>query len=371
VPDVLIYADTVRSPELRHEIPLSIPDPLLYLERNGARHVVTHSLELPRLRSLEGLVVHAQEDFGADELRRSGRDQYEIRDEIIARACGELGISQAVVPAAFPLDVADALRANGVGVSVDRELFDRRRRVKAGAELEGMRRAQRAAEEGMETARTMLKAALGGSTPITVEEIKAAIMQRFLELGASADELIVSHGPQSAIGHDAGSGEILRDEPVVIDLFPRDNESGVYADMTRTFVFGEPTDELREWHGLCKEALDRALGEIRAGVTGRSVFDGTCEIFEAAGYPTPRKKKEGVPLEEGFMHSLGHGVGLEVHEAPLLGLLGTDPLVAGDAVSVEPGLYRPGYGGLRLEDLVVVTDDGCENLTDFPYELTL
>jgi Xaa-Pro aminopeptidase len=371
VPDVLIYADTVRSPELRHEIPLSVPDPFLYVERNGTRHVVTHSLELPRLRSLAGLEVHALEDFGADELRRSGLDQYEVRDEIIGRACAEFGISQAVVPADFPLDVADALRANGIDISVDRELFEWRRRVKGGAELEGMRRAQRAAEAGMEAARVMLRAALAGSSTITVEEIKAAILQRFLDLGASADELIVSHGPQSAIGHDAGSGEILRDEPVVIDLFPHDNASGVYADMTRTFVFGEPSDELRHWYGLCKRALDRALGEIRAGVTGRSVFDGTCEIFEAAGFATPRKKEDGVPLEEGFIHSLGHGVGLEVHEAPSLGLLGTDPLVAGDAVSVEPGLYRPGYGGLRLEDLVLVTDDGCENLTDFPYDLEL
>ncbi len=371
MPDVLIYADTVRSPELRHEIPLSVPDPFLYIERNGTKHVVTHSLELPRLRVLDGLEVHPREDYGLDELMRSGSDQYEIRDEIIARACRELGVSQAVVPGSFPLDVADALRANGIEVGIDRELFDRRRRVKSGAELEGMRRAQRAAEAGMEAARAMLADALAGGKTITVEEVKAAILRRFLDLGASADELIVSHGPQSAIGHEAGFGEILRDEPIVIDLFPYDNESGVYADMTRTFVFGEPSDELNEWYGLCKQALDRALGEIRAGVTGRSVFEGTCEIFEAAGYPTPRKKEEGVPLENGFIHSLGHGVGLEVHEAPSLGLLGTDPLVAGDAVSVEPGLYRPGYGGLRLEDLVIVTDDGCENLTDFPYELTL
>ena len=371
MPDVLIYADTVRSPELRHEIPLSVPDPFLYIERNGSRHVITHSLELPRLRALEGVDVRAHEEFGLDELVRSGRDQYSIRDEIVLRACRELGVSQVAVPPSFPLDVADALRANGVVVSPDPQLFEQRRRAKNEAELAGMRRAQRAAEAGMETARELMRAALARGSAITVEAIKAAILARFLDLNASADELIVSHGAQSAIGHDGGSGEIGRDEPVVIDLFPRDNESGVYADMTRTFVFGEPSDELREWYRLCKEALERALGEVRAGVTGRSLFDGTCEIFEAAGYPTPRKKEEGVPLEEGFIHSLGHGVGLEIHEAPSLGLLGTDPLVAGDAVSVEPGLYRPGYGGLRLEDLVIVTDDGCDNLTDFPYELTL
>ena len=116
-------------------------------------------------------------------------------------------------------------------------------------------------------------------------------------------------------------------------------------------MFGEPSDELREWYELCKQALDRALGEIKAG-TGRSVFEGTCEVFEAAGCATPRKKRRACRSKR-FIHSLGHGVGLEVHEAPSLGLLGTDPLVAGDAVSVEPGLYRPGFGGLRLEDLVV------------------
>jgi Xaa-Pro aminopeptidase len=361
-----MYADTVRSPELRHEIPLTIPDAFFYAERNGRRHAVVHSLELPRVRGIEGLVVHPREDFGFDELLAQGLDQYAIRDEVLARACRELGVASAVVPAAFPLDVADALRGNGVELTVDRELFDRRRRSKSEAELEGIRRAQRAAEAGMDVARELFRR----GAPVEVERVKAAIGQRFIELGCAADELIVSHGPQAAIGHHMGDGTIEEGEPIVIDVWPRDNESGCYADMTRSFVIGEPDETLREWHRLCKEALDRALGDLRAGVTGRSVFEGTCDIFEAAGYTTPRSKQPGQPLEEGFIHSLGHGVGLEVHEQPSLGLLGTDPLVAGDVVSVEPGLYRPGYGGLRLEDLVVVTEDGCENLTDYPYELT-
>lgn len=366
MPDVLIYADTVRSPELRHEVPLTIPDPFLYAERDGGRHVVVHSLELPRVRGLDGLVVHPREAFGYDELLAEGLDQYAIRDRVLERVCRELGIERAVVPATFPLDVADSLRRDGFELTVDRDLFDRRRRSKSDAEIAGIRRAQRAAEAGMDAARGLFRT----GAPVEVDAVKAAIARRFIELGCSADEFIVSHGPQAAIGHHAGDGTIQAGEPIVIDVWPRDNESGCYADMTRTFVIGEPDETMREWFGLCKQALDRALRDLRAGVTGRSVFDGTCDILEAAGYTTPRTKPPGEPLEEGFIHSLGHGVGLEVHEEPLLGLLGTDPLVAGDVVSVEPGLYRPGYGGLRLEDLVLVTGDGCENLTDYPYELT-
>jgi len=363
VSDVLIYADSVRSPELRHEVPISITDPFLYLERNGSRHVVIGSLELPRARELPGLEVHSLEEFGNDELVRSGRSRREIRDELHARVCEALGVRRATVPGGFPLEVADALRGRGVELVADPELFERRRRVKNDDELAGIRRAQKAAEAGMDAARELLR-----SGPVTVERVKSAIEDRFSAHDCTADEFIVSHGWQSAIGHHAGDGEIAAGEPIVIDLWPRDRASGCHADMTRTYVIGEPDDEVREWHRLCKEALDRALREIRAGVTGRSVYDGTCEIFEREGYTTQRTKEEGKPLEEGFFHSLGHGVGLEVHEAPSLGLLGEE-LVAGDVVSVEPGLYRPGYGGCRLEDLVLVTEDGCENLTDFPYDL--
>jgi Xaa-Pro aminopeptidase len=363
--DVLIYGDTVRSPELRHEIPLAVPDPFLYAERDGERHVVVHSLELPRVRGLDGLVVHPREEFGWDDLVAQGLDQYAARDEVLARACRQLEIEHAAVPATFPLDVADTLRGRGITLAVERDLFDGRRRAKSDAELAGIRRAQRAAEAGMDAARALFRQ----GAPVDVERVKAAIAQRFVELGCAADEFIVSHGPQAAIGHHMGDGAIQEGEPIVIDLWPRDNESGCYADMTRTFVVGDPDDGLVEWHRLCKQALERALSDVRAGVTGRSVFDGTCDVFESAGYKTPRSKTPGEPLEEGFIHSLGHGVGLEVHEEPSLGLLGTDPLVTGDVVSLEPGLYRPGYGGLRLEDLVLVTDDGCENLTDYPYEL--
>jgi Xaa-Pro aminopeptidase len=205
--------------------------------------------------------------------------------------------------------------------------------------------------------------------PLTSERIKAAISAAFTANNATADEFVVSHGPQAAIGHHMGEGPIRVGEAVVIDLWPRDNESSCYADMTRTFCVGEPSEQLREWHRLVKEALDRTAAALKPGATGRAVYDVSCDVFEQADYPTQRTKTAGETLGDGFFHALGHGVGLEVHEAPYLGLSGKNELVAGDVVTLEPGLYEQGVGGCRLEDLLVITEDGAENLTSFPYDL--
>jgi Xaa-Pro aminopeptidase len=376
VPDVLIHGDTIRSPELRHEVPVAIPDPLLYAERNGDRHVVVGSFEVPRVEALgAALEVHAPEQFGMDELLAGGMRRWEADLEVHLRAVQKLGITSAVVPATFPLELAQHLAANGIEVTSARELFTERRRMKNEAELAGIRRAQRAAEAGMQAAVALLRRAeadgeavrLDGEA-LTCERIKADVEAAFSANDCSAEEFIVSHGPQTAIGHEAGSGPIAASEPIVLDLFPRDRASGCYADMTRTFVVGTVPEELREFHTLAREALDRALAAIRPGVTGEELNRLVCEFFDEHGQPTLLTKEPGTVLADGFFHSLGHGVGLEVHEAPGLGRSGV-ALVAGDVLAVEPGLYRSGYGGVRLEDLVLVTEDGCENLTDFPYEL--
>ena len=186
--------------------------------------------------------------------------------------------------------------------------------------------------------------------------------------GALADESIVAHGAQAAVGHDPGSGPIAPGEAVVLDVWPSDRASGCFADMTRTFVVGEPPAELRAWHALCREALERVVAAVRPEVSGRELFALACEVFETHGHPTQRTKPPGAALTEGFFHALGHGVGLEPHEAPYLGRAG-EPLVAGDVLAIEPGLYRRGFGGVRLEDLVRVTDDGAQLLTRFPYGL--
>ena len=376
VTDVLIYADSIRSPEMRHEVPLPVPDPFLYAERNGERHVVVSSFEVDRVKAVAPeLDPIPPEKFGLDELYAQGLNRDQIELEIVLRAARQFGITNAAVPKTFPLEIGDHLRANGIEVKADRELFVSRRRVKNDAELAGIQRAQRAAEAAMEAARDVLREAepnngnlVVDGEPLTCERLKLVVEKVFTEHGVFADEFIVSHGAQTAVGHDMGSGPIAPNEPICFDLFPRDRESGCYADMTRTFVVGEPSDELQEFHRLCKEALDRSVAAVKPGIAGNELYKITCDVFEEHGFPTLLSKQPGEVLKDGFYHSLGHGVGLEVHEQPTLGR-GPGELVAGDVIAVEPGLYRHGYGGCRLEDLVHVTEDGAETLTDYPYDL--
>jgi Xaa-Pro aminopeptidase len=372
-----MYGDTYRSPELRHEVPVGIPDPFLYAELDGVKHIAISSMEIPRLAELGLFELHPFEEHGIDELRSAGGlSTSEIAKEVSVRAVKALGLTSAVVPEAFPLWLADRLRADGVELRVDGTFFDDRRRVKTDAELAGIRRAQRAAEAGMDAARELLRrATVNGKglevdgEPLTVERVKSVMSQVFSAQGTTSDDFIVAPGPQGAVGHDMGSGAIAAGVPIVIDIWPRDNESSMFCDMTRTFVVGDIPDDVQKWHALCKEALDRAISEIRDGADGRAIYDGTCEIFEAAGEPTQRTKEAGTTLADGFFHGLGHGVGLEVHEEPGLGRSTKDPLRAGDVVTVEPGCYRQGFGGVRLEDLVLVTKDGAQNLTQYPYDL--
>jgi Xaa-Pro aminopeptidase len=375
--DFLIFADSVTSPEMRHEVPVVIPDPFLYAEKDGKRYVVSAAFEVDRVKEI-GIEASPWEHYGYDELIATGMPREEIVwKHVNLNACRELGITAAIVPRSFPTLAADHLRENGITLEPDHKFFADRRRVKNEAELEGIRKSQKAAEAAMGAARDLIFRAepsnggvkVDGET-LTSERLKAMIRRVFSEHEVSGDDFIVSHGAQTAIGHELGHGPIAPNEPIVIDLWPKDPDSACYADMTRTYVVGEAPEELVKYHGLVKEALDQSFAATKAGVAGSAVYTLVCELFEEHGQKTSLSKAPGEVLEEGFFHGLGHGVGLEVHEAPSLGRGGTGDLVAGDVVTLEPGLYRPGFGGCRLEDLVLVTENGAENLTDFPYDLT-
>ena len=379
-PDVLIHGDTNRSAALRHELPLGILDPFSYFEVDGRRVVVIAAMEADRIQeAAPGVEIVDPYELGLDELVARGMRWHDIDAELCARAAARLGTRKLVVPGALPVAVADRLRADGVEVVPDELEFIRRRRSKNASEIEGVRRAQAAADAGMAAAAELLRTAsardgvlVHDGEALTSEAVRARIRDVCAERGAPADEdIIVAAGPAGASGHEQGSGPVPAGVPVIVDIWPRDERSGCFSDMTRTFVTGgEPAEDVVRWHSLAHTALQRVYEQVRPGVTGRDLFAAACDVFEEAGEPTQRTKPEGETLRDGFFHSLGHGVGLEVHEEPALGRTGADPLVPGDVVAIEPGCYRNGYGGVRLEDLVLVTEDGFERLTDFSYELT-
>ena len=379
MPDVLIIADTTRSPELRHEVPLAVPDPFLYAEVGGKRSVVVSSLESGRIEELGlGLEVLTYEDAGVDELLKRGLDAYELDRQLYLGACRRFGLESAVTPGGFPLAHADHLRANGIELTADQPFFDERRRVKTEHELAGIRRACRAVEAGVAVGVEMLRSASSANgvltlhgEPLTCERIQLEVERAFGEQGAAAEEFIISHGAQTAVGHDGGSGPIDAEDVVLFDLFPRDRESACYSDFTRTFTVGPAPDELREYHRLAKEALDLAVAAVKPGVKGSDIHRLVCDFFHEHGHKTQLHKEEGEALVDGYFHATGHGVGLEVHEKPGVGRVESEPLVEGDVIALEPGLYRNGYGGVRLEDLILVTADGAEVLTSFPYDFEL
>jgi Xaa-Pro aminopeptidase len=368
---LLIYGDTERSTDLFHVIPAVIADPFLYAEVAGRRHAVLPTLDHESVRAVDtSIELLDPYELGRRELLRSGLDHAAIDFEIAQRACRRLAITDATVNWDFPLAVAERLRAAGVGLTVDHKRFEARRRRKTALQVDGIRRAQYAADRAMGLAAELLRAARPG---LTAEDVRAAMQALCAEHDADLpDDVIVAVNGQAANGHDSGSGPIASGDTVLVDIWPRDRASRCWADMTRTFVAGgaAPAEELAGYWRLAREALEAVEAAIRPGAAGRDLHVIASEVFERAGQPTVRTLPDGQALpDHGFLHSLGHGVGLDVHEAPGLGLAGGDELVAGDVVAVEPGCYRQGVGGVRLEDLVLVTEDGGEVLTDFPYSL--
>jgi Xaa-Pro aminopeptidase len=376
VTDILIVGDTQRSAELRHEIPVDIVDTFLYAEVGGRRVAIVWSVEGDRIAAVDpSLEIVHSETFAIDDLLRDGVDLYAIAPTNVVRQVESLGLRRARVPGDFPLRHADALRSAGVELIVDQRLFDDRRRRKTQFELEGIRRASRAAEAGTAAIAALLARSEPGDggrvvdgEPLTCEALRRAAIAVFASMGCRGDDLIAAAGAQAADGHAVGSGPVANDDVIVCDLFPQDLESGCFADMTRTFAVGTPDPEIVAWHAHTQEALELCTGMVRPGADGSALWHAVCSFYEALGYPTGQSKPEGTVLREGFNHGLGHGVGLEVHEAPTLSKAGHE-LVAGDVITLEPGLYRHGFGGVRLEDTLVVTDDGCEAITEFPYGL--
>lgn len=345
------------------------PDPFLTLYDGSVRLLFARSLEYGRAtRESRAETVERATDFGLDELRAE-HDRLEARTRAIARFLDAHDVSSIAVPPRFPVSTADGLRGQGIAVQSDEDgIVTGIRATKTPEEIEHVRAAQQANQAAMARAEELITGAaiddgrlvLDGD-PLTSERVRQEIEVTLLEHGCALDETIVAGGADAADPHERGNGPLAAGEPIIVDIFPRDKETRYHGDLTRTFCRGEPEGRIAEYYELTAEAKAAALEAIEPGVTGEAVHGAACDVYEDAGLPTLRTDET---AERGFIHSTGHGVGLEVHELPRLAPDG-QPLEPGNVITIEPGLYEPGEGGVRIEDLVVVTEDGYENLTDY------
>jgi Xaa-Pro aminopeptidase len=379
---VLFYADGYKFPDVYHVTRFLAPDPIIALEQNGEVAIVANSLEEGRARKQSrAREVFNIDDFGAKELAKTATSREELDAGVIDRFLDSRGVRRVAVGTYFPLGMAERLRSAGIELVVDRDLGERRR-AKRPDEIAALEATQRATEdawakgvEALERATVRKDGTLEwGGEPFTAERLRAVVESRLLELGCVSEGAIIAPGRQAADPHMIGSGPLHAGEAIVMDIFPQDKATRYWADMTRTVSKGQPPAEITKLYEITRRAQDAGIKALRPGITGREVHELVEDVIWEAGYDTLRpgqqRSKNGGP-PRGFIHGTGHGVGLEIHELPTVGRAGTKPLLPGDVVTVEPGIYLPELGGVRLEDMLVITETGSRNLTRAPRQLVV
>ena len=356
-----VYADILYTTGFK------APDAVVVLQTRQACFLAVSRMEVGRARAANpALTVVTPEDLGVPAAQRRRLSAWAVA--LLRRA----GAKRADVPASFPFGAARRIEGAGMRLRVAEGAFIPQRVIKRPDELDHLRAAQRATVAAMGTARELIRQAHVGrngelrlsGAPLTAERVRRAINAALLERDCIGGEPIVACGAQGADPHGVGHGPLRAGEPIVIDIFPQHQETGYWGDLTRTVVKGQPSATVRRMYRAVLAAQAGALALVRAGRRVAAIHRAVSVILERQGFAN--RTVDGVP--EGFIHGTGHGVGLEIHEAPSLAR--TDGVLrAGHVVTVEPGLYYREHGGMRIEDTVIVTRTGFEYLATCPKTL--
>ena len=367
----LLYADTATNADALYRTRFAAGDPFVTL-RVGRRIIgAVPLLEVNRAKE-EGRFTEVLNFTELLAGLRKTKPSAGVADVVAAVADGA-GVTLLRVPDHFPAGLAQRIRDLGVRLELATGVFLPGRILKDDYETESLRKANRAAVAGFKAVEKILKASAikkgvvyFEGKPLTSERLHFAIDVAALEHGAmNVQPSIAAAGIQAVDCHCHGHGVIRANELIVVDIFPRHTATGYFGDMTRTYLKGKATPEQRRMVNAVKKAHEIGVKGVKAGVTGAALQEAVVKWFDSQGYTTG---KEG-PYFTGFFHSLGHGVGLQVHEEPSVSTRGSglDPLKAGMAITIEPALYYPAIGGCRFEDSVIVTKTGCELLAKHPY----
>jgi len=370
-PARLIVAPSDTDADMLYATGIFIGDPFIFLEQNGKRTLVLSDLEIDRAKKN----ARAEEFVMLSDLEREvqGKSkQAPSYEKVLAHFLTKRGVKRALVPANFPLGYANEIKRRGIALETSNGLFWPAREKKTSEEIKLLERALRITEIGMKRAMEILKASTpaagrklkwSGKT-LTSEILRAEIETAILRAGGIPTNTIVAGGDQACDPHERGFGPLKANSLIIFDIFPRDAKTGYWGDMTRTVVRGRASEEQRKLWGAVKDGQTLALKRIKAGVDGMSIHTQIIELFNRRGFATEVRNGRRV----GFFHGTGHGLGLEIHEYPRLQKV---TLKAGQCLTVEPGLYYPGIGGVRIEDVVIVTKTGHKMLSRFPKVLEI
>lgn len=369
----LITSNSMHNADLFYATRFLAGDLFSYLRNETGGIILVSSMEKGRA-IVESIIsdVRTTSDYGIkDKLRVDKTTAY---SSVLFELISQEGISQIDVPRNFPIHIADFLRKNLILVNPVQSPFEDERRIKNAFEIQVIESVQHACEQALAQAVGLISQSSvkngvlyhesqdGGDTPLTSEYVRSAIEHVLLDYGCSADDTIVAC--KSSEPHNLGHGALKANEPIIIDIFPRSKEGRYYSDMTRTVLKGTPSSKVEAMYRDVLDAQIGALSVIKDGVSASQIHNAVCTVFKERGHSIDGNDGEG------FTHSTGHGVGLDIHEAPSVGIDDVK-LRTGDVITVEPGLYYHDAGGVRLEDIVVVTKDGCRNLTTFEKKLVI
>jgi Xaa-Pro aminopeptidase len=373
--NLLIVADSDHNADMLYAVGMFVPDPFIYLRLRGRGYVVVSDLEIDRARKQAPHCRAISLNRCLDKLRKEGVKHPGL-PHVIECLVKEKGIRRLTVPHVFPVGLAQDLRKLDVKVKVKAGAFFPERQVKSLEEVKKLSAALMMAEVGLAEGIQALKQAKIGkgrrlvyrNVPLTAEKLRAIIDTAVIQAGGLAARTIVAGGRQGCDPHERGYGQLRANEPIIIDVFPRSQKTGYHGDITRTVVKGKASEEIRKLYHTVERGQSIGFSELKNGASGKGVHQKVQDFFVQQGYKTGKAHGR----MQGFFHGTGHGLGLEVHEAPRVSPISRDTLRAGHVVTVEPGLYYWELGGgVRLEDVALVTRNGARNLTKFEKALEI
>jgi Xaa-Pro aminopeptidase len=366
----LIVAASEAEADLYYATRFLAPDPFVFLWHGEEKLLLMSDLEVDRARA-QAAVQRVLPIRTYETLARSHGVESPKMVDAVTELLRERGIDRIAVPGTFPLEHADGLRARGVEVAAQSAPFFPERLIKREEEVAAVAEAMRCTEAALDQAIQAIRESdvrdgrlWWRGAALTSERLKHLIAVQLLDKGLQADHTIVACGEDGCDPHNQGSGPLVPDRPIIIDVFPRDTRSRYFADITRTVVKGRASDHVRRMYEAVAAGQEAALTDIRDGAAADAVHRKVQATLEGFGFQTGETSGR----MQGFFHGTGHGLGLEIHELPRVSKLPVT-LRTGHVVTVEPGLYYSGHGGVRIEDVVVVTDTGCRNLTTYPKTL--